>query len=60
MVLFRGNYFREGSDLHPDGERLVIAQEDLRGPERAIRGASERFIVVTNWFEELRERMGEN
>ncbi len=57
--LFTGNYYRPASDLHPEGDRLVVAQTvgaavNLEG------GASEpeRFIVVVNWFEELLERVG--
>jgi hypothetical protein len=30
---------------------------DTTAPEGTTKG-SERFIVVTNWFEELRRRMG--
>jgi Tol biopolymer transport system component len=49
-LLFTGNYFRPASDLHPDGDRVIVAQNAGAEPER--------FLVVTNWFEELRERMG--
>ena len=57
--LFTGEYYRPGSDLHPDGDRLVVPQNgqaatDLEG----VASGSERFLVVTNWFEELRERLG--
>ena len=55
--LFTGDYV--GVDLHPDGDRLVMVQDvsattnsDGDTPE------PERFILVTNWFEELRQRMG--
>jgi dipeptidyl aminopeptidase/acylaminoacyl peptidase len=49
------------SDLHPDGDRLVIAQNvSAPGGDAAADGAveSERFLVVVNWFEELLERVG--
>jgi Tol biopolymer transport system component len=50
----------QGSGLHPDGRSFIFA----RGvdTEELERGAvePERFIVVTNWFTELRQRMGEN
>ena len=57
--LFTGNYNPNLTDLNSDGDRLVIAQNvgvsnDVDGPVIE----PERFIVVTNWFEELRGRMG--
>ena len=57
--LFRGNYVQEQSALHPDGDRLIIPQRlaFAAGSENGPADA-ERFIVVTNWFEELRQRMG--
>jgi len=58
-TLFAGNYNRGASDLHPDGDRLVIQQYSASSVESAGEVAErERFIVVVNWFEELRERMG--
>ena len=49
-----------GSALHPDGDRFIFAQNATAAtlPED---GAAEplRFLVVTNWFEELRQRMGD-
>ena len=50
---------RPASDLHPDGDRIIVAQD--AGVSATPDGAAsepERFIVVTNWFEELRQRMG--
>jgi serine/threonine-protein kinase len=55
-----GDFYPESWDLHPDGDRIVVAQPfrasqvtaDGSGPER------ERFLVVVNWFEELKERLG--
>ena len=47
------------SDLHPDGDRFIwvrnvgSADPDEGGSE------PERFILVNNWFEELRQRMGD-
>jgi hypothetical protein len=51
--------FQAGSDLHPDGDRLVVPQivGIATAPEGAVPG-SERFLVVVNWFEEIRQRMG--
>ncbi len=57
--LFTGNYNLGASDLHPDGDRLVIQQFSASSVQSAGEVVEpERFIVVTNWFEELRERMG--
>jgi hypothetical protein len=57
--LFTGEYFADGSDLHPDGDRLVIPQTGQAATNlEGVASGSERFLVVTNWFEELRERMG--
>ena len=57
--LFTTDYVQMWTDLNPQGDRLVApvrvgpatARED-EGSER------ERFFVVVNWFEELRQRMG--
>ncbi len=56
--LFTGEYYRPASDLHPSGSRVIAG---LLRPATAPDGVAsepERFIMVTNWFEELRERMG--
>ena len=57
--LFTGNYFRPAWSLHPDGDRLVVPQQAAVSatPDGAA-AEPERFILVTNWFEELRQRMG--
>ena len=47
-----------GSALHPDGDRFILARSRVVAADEAEQ--PERFIVVTNWFEELRQRMGEN
>ncbi len=44
-------------DVHPDGESFVL----VRGGQSEAGGAgfaAARVLVVTNWFEELRQRMG--
>ena len=44
-------------DLHPDGERfLVVVPEPTTGVQVAEQ--IDRYLVVLNWFEELKERMG--
>ena len=48
-----------GSALHPDGDRFILAQPVSAGDVEA--GAEPaRLILVTNWFEELRQRVGSN
>ena len=59
--MLTGTYLSRESDLHPDGDRLVIAQMvSVAGANTAADDAAEpeRFLVVVNWFEELLERMG--
>lgn len=60
-TLFTGIYDPVDSHLHPDGDRLVISQAVLAPTAAGAAGdasQAERFILVTNWFEELRQRMG--
>ena len=50
-----------GWDLHPDGERFIVTESAQSAP--AAQGASatassERYLVVYNWFQELKERVG--
>ena len=54
--LFTGTYVRSGWSLHPDGDQLVVPQAVLAGQE-GVDSENERFVVVVNWFEELRQRM---
>ena len=62
-TVLTGTYRNLDSDLHPDGDRLVVPQ-DVGVPEGDGAGVGaqqpERFLVVVNWFEELRQRMGSN
>ena len=44
-----GNYLSESWDLHPDGDRVVVAEAD-----QSSRG---RVIIVLNWFDELKARI---
>ena len=48
-------------DLHPDGDRFITtrtgeAANEADGDEAGAE--EERFFVVTNWFEEMRARLG--
>jgi serine/threonine-protein kinase len=45
----------QGWDLHPDGDRFVVLVPNAGASESS---AVSRYLVVMNWFEELRERMG--
>jgi len=47
-----------GSVLHPDGDRFILARSGVVAADEAEQ--PERLILVTNWFEELRQRMGSN
>ncbi len=60
-TVLTGNYLNGSADLHPDGDRLVVSQ-GAAAPGVASEGVAEpeRFLVVVNWFEELKERMGGN
>ena len=49
----RGDFFQGGYDIHPDGNRFLVVQDGGAG------GFGDTYIV-TNWFTELRERMGGN
>ena len=56
--LFTGVYFRSAADLHPAGNQIIVGRLNLATPQDDAASEPERFIVVTNWFEELRQRMG--
>jgi Tol biopolymer transport system component len=46
-------------DVHPDGERFLVTVEDESGAATAGGEPSQtRFLVVLNWFEELKARVG--
>ena len=58
-VLDPGPYPQTNWDLHPDGESFLFAS--VPGAELTGGGGGSpvmRVELVTNWFEELRERMG--
>ncbi len=56
--LFTGLYFRAAYDLHPAGNQVIVGRLNLGTQQDDAASEPERFIVVTNWFEELRQRMG--
>ena len=61
-TVLAGPYQSISWDLHPDGDRLVAPKMINLGAEAIAAAAMdpERFLVVVNWFEELRQRMGSN
>ena len=58
-VLFEGDYVLEVGgrthDVSPDGQRLLMLKEGGSGGSQDT--PPNRFIVVENWFEELRQRV---
>ena len=60
--ILQGAYDAESWALHPDGDRIVVTRNAPTSasaeaqPDGIV--AAERFVVVTNWFEELRQRVG--
>jgi Tol biopolymer transport system component len=59
-VILEGLYSTGTWDLHPDGDRMVIAVEDRGFPEGEDGEAQEPvFTAVVNWFAEMRAALGE-
>jgi hypothetical protein len=60
--ILSGRYYASDWDLHPEGDRIVVTRNAPTSasaeaqPDGIV--ADERFIVVTNWFEELRQALG--
>ena len=42
----------------PLGWQVIVGRTNVTTQQEDAASAPERFIVVTNWFEELRQRMG--
>jgi len=57
-TLFVGLNFPPASDLHPAGNQVIAGRTNVATQQDDAASGSERFIMVTNWFEELRQRMG--
>ena len=49
----------EGWDLHPDGDRFIVPRDVEVQAAEGEDLAEERQLVVTNWFRELRAKLGE-
>ena len=59
-VVFRGTlwpFVGEGRhyDVHPDGRRFLRIRREVTGGSGPV---ANEVVVVQNWFEELRERVG--
>ena len=46
-----------GSGLHPDGDRFILAKHVSTADADEGAAEPERLIMITNWFEELRQRV---
>ena len=58
-TVLAGQYSPYNTDIHPQGDRLIstVPAGTAEGAETESR---ERHLIVVNWFEELKERMGGN
>jgi serine/threonine protein kinase/Tol biopolymer transport system component len=60
-VLFESNFVSdqasEGTvwDIHPDGERFLMMRRPGTVSEEDSSGLSRKIVIVTNWFEELKQ-----
>ena len=62
-TILQGSYRVNSWSPHPDGDKIVVTRDVTSGSaETQADGTAtpERFLVVTDWFEELRQRMGGN
>lgn len=64
-ILFQETYFSPSVlqvrltnwDIHPDGKRFLMIKQFQTTDEESAGGIPHKFIVVTNWFEELKQRV---
>ena len=59
--ILQGSYAINSWSLHPDGDRIVVTQVVTSASAAASANGTaepERYFVVVNWFEELRQRLG--
>ncbi len=59
-TVLTGAYNSRNSDLHPDGDRLVVVTPNVTTNTVTGDAREPRHLIVVNWFEELKERMGGN
>jgi Tol biopolymer transport system component len=50
---YRSGFSHTSFDIHPDGDRFIVQRL------RSVSGYG-KVYVVTSWFDELRQRMGED
>jgi len=58
-VLLVGEYPIGTWDLHPDGDRIVIAAPALAETESGESAPDPEYVLVTNWFAELRAALAD-
>jgi hypothetical protein len=62
-VLFQGKFVPAPSqnnpmwDVHPDGKRFLMMKDAVPAGKPAASLESQKFIIVLNWFEELKQRV---
>jgi serine/threonine protein kinase len=61
-VLFRGTYIglavsTSRWDISPDGKRFLMMKPGESTGEMSLEGLPRKISIVTNWFEELKERV---
>ena len=59
-VLFQGTYDASHDrpwDIHPDGDKFLMLKPTQTLDETFVDEAPHRIIIVTNWFEELKQRV---
>jgi len=44
-------------DIDPDGKRFLMVKEVRATVDDSVQGNSRKIIIVTNWFEELKEKV---
>lgn len=44
-------------DVSPDGERFLVLREPVAGPNSGEPGTLAEIVIVTNWIEELKQRV---
>jgi hypothetical protein len=64
QILFRGTYilqgpFGEGTpwDISTDGKRFLMMKMPASTGTESMAAGPRKFIIVLNWFEELKERV---
>ena len=60
-IVFSGSYIGLGIgipyDVHPEGDKFLMMKPPPIAEEASSAGDPRKIIIVTNWFEELKERV---